>query len=96
MEARQLNHYTEVRFASFLSGGFTTMAMIDKPEKKLAKATLCTIEFLERFMIAHTICSQNFRSLPLPVNFSLFNAIFFVKSQCSLFSSKLSHLIFFF
>ena len=28
---------TEVRFASFLSGGFTTMAVINPPEKKLAK-----------------------------------------------------------
>jgi hypothetical protein len=30
---------TEVRFASFLSGGFTTMAVINPPEKKLA---ICT------------------------------------------------------
>ena len=30
---------TEVRFASFLSGGFTTMAVIDPPERKLAKRT---------------------------------------------------------
>ena len=28
---------TEVRFASFLSGGFTTMAIINPPERKLAK-----------------------------------------------------------
>ena len=28
---------TEVRFTSFLSGGFTTMAVINPPEKKLAK-----------------------------------------------------------
>ena len=32
-------HYIEVRFASFLSGGFTTMAVINPPEKKLAKRT---------------------------------------------------------
>ena len=32
-------HCTEVRFASFLSGGFTTMAVINPPEKKLAKRT---------------------------------------------------------
>ena len=31
--------HTEVRFASFLSGGFTTMAVINQPEKKLAKCT---------------------------------------------------------
>ena len=30
---------TDVRFASFLSGGFTTMAAINPPEKKLAKRT---------------------------------------------------------
>ena len=32
-------HYTEVRFASFLSGGFTTMTIINQPERKLAKRT---------------------------------------------------------
>ena len=32
-------HGTEVRFASFLSGGFTTMIVINPPEKKLAKRT---------------------------------------------------------
>ena len=32
-------HCTEVRFASFLSSGFTTMAVINPPEKKLAKRT---------------------------------------------------------
>ena len=30
---------TEVCFASFLSGGFTTMAVINPPERKLAKRT---------------------------------------------------------
>ena len=30
---------TEVRFASFLFGGFTTMAVINPPESKLAKRT---------------------------------------------------------
>jgi hypothetical protein len=30
---------TEVRFASFLSGGFTTMAVMNPPEKKLEKRT---------------------------------------------------------
>ena len=29
----------EVRFASFLSGGFTTGAVINPPERKLAKRT---------------------------------------------------------
>ena len=31
--------YTEVRFSSLLSGGFTTMAVINPPEKKLANRT---------------------------------------------------------
>ena len=30
---------TEVRFATFLSGGFATMALINPPESKLAKRT---------------------------------------------------------
>ena len=30
---------TEVHFDSFLSGGFTTMAVINPPERKLAKRT---------------------------------------------------------
>ena len=32
-------HVTEVHFASFLSGGITTMAVINPPEKKLANRT---------------------------------------------------------
>ena len=34
-----INDCTEVRFASFLSGGFTTMALINPPEWELAKRT---------------------------------------------------------
>ena len=34
-----VHHCTDVRFASLLSGGFTTMAVINPPEKKLAKRT---------------------------------------------------------
>ena len=33
------SHPTEVRFASFLSGGFTTMVVINQLEKRLAKRT---------------------------------------------------------
>ena len=32
-------HCTEVRFASFLFSGFTTMAVINSPENRLAKCT---------------------------------------------------------
>ena len=38
-QVSQLNHFTEVRFASFLSGGFTTMAVINPPKRKLEKRT---------------------------------------------------------
>ena len=34
-----MHHCTDVRFARFLSGGFTTMAVINPPERKLAKRT---------------------------------------------------------
>ena len=34
---RDFNHCTEVRFASFLSSIFTTMSVINPPERKLAK-----------------------------------------------------------
>ena len=36
---RQVHHCREVRFASFLSGGFTTMVVISPLERKLAKHT---------------------------------------------------------
>ena len=36
---KNYGHCTEVRFDSFLSGGFTTMAVINPPERKLAKGT---------------------------------------------------------
>ena len=32
-------HYTEVCFASFLSGGFITAIVVNPPERKLAKRT---------------------------------------------------------
>jgi hypothetical protein len=32
---------TEVRFVSFLSGGFITVAVMNPPEKKLEKTHLC-------------------------------------------------------
>ena len=36
---RKVAQCTEVRFASFNSGGFTIMAVINPPERKLAKHT---------------------------------------------------------
>ena len=49
-----LNHCTEVRFASFLSGGFTTMAVINPPERKLIKRTS-----VHWFKILLLICNVN-------------------------------------
>ena len=37
--AVQWCEYTGMHFASFLSGGFTTMAVMNPPEKKLEKHT---------------------------------------------------------
>ena len=39
VKSGSVDRSTEVRFASFLSGGFTTMAVINRPEMKLAKCT---------------------------------------------------------
>ena len=35
--AMETYHCTEVRFASFLSGGFNTAILVNPPEKKQAK-----------------------------------------------------------
>ena len=32
-------HHTDKGFVSFLSGGFTTLAVVNRPERKLAKRT---------------------------------------------------------
>jgi hypothetical protein len=44
------SHCIEVRFDSYLSGGFTTMAVINPPEKKLAKHTSVHCVTLDSFM----------------------------------------------
>ena len=38
-DSRGGRHCTEVRFASFLSGGFITAIVVNPPERKLAKRT---------------------------------------------------------
>ena len=49
-----------MRFASFLSGGFTTMAVINPPESKLAKRTSvrCTAGTQHRKKMNHASCSD--------------------------------------
>ena len=39
---------TEVRFASFLSGGFTTMAVMNPPENKLEKRTYSSLNICKQ------------------------------------------------
>ena len=43
-----VHHCREVRFASFLSGAFTTMEVINQPERKLAKRTSVHWSFFQR------------------------------------------------
>ena len=43
-----LYHCTEVRFACFLSGGFTNMAVINPSERKMAKCTSVPLQSLTR------------------------------------------------
>ena len=51
ISALYLHHCTVLHFASFLSGGFTTMAVINPPERNLAKRTSvhCKAEILTIF-----------------------------------------------
>ena len=55
-------HSAEVRFVSFLSGGFTTMAVINPAERKMAKRThvqwsgvVPIIQLKQIVQIIHTI-----------------------------------------
>ena len=45
-----LTHLTEVRFACFLSGGFTNMAVINPPKRKLAKCTFVHLPNRQRHL----------------------------------------------
>ena len=45
------NQCIEVRFDSFLSGGFTTMAVLNPPERKLAKRTSVQCILLDYLII---------------------------------------------
>ena len=53
--------YTEVRFASFLSGGFTTVIVINPPERKLAKHTSIHYIFLNILINYHNIIKLSFK-----------------------------------
>ena len=46
-----MKQLTEVRFPSLLSGGFTTMAVINPPERELAKRTSVQWQFFYREII---------------------------------------------
>ena len=51
-------HYTEVRFVSFLSGGFITAILVNPSETKLAKTHLCEVAWCE-FHHANTFLYRN-------------------------------------
>ena len=53
---------TEVRFACFLSGGFTNMAVINSPERKLAKRTSvqCGVTRLEIWGLRMAQCTYHY------------------------------------
>ena len=62
-------HCTEVRFASLLSDGFTTMAVINPPEEKLANRTsvhcayLVLVFFQQPMNNLIVICLSPFKTL---------------------------------
>ena len=70
-------HCTEVRFASFLSGEFTTMTVMNPPERKLEKRTSvhCGQGVLRRYIHSK-----------VPFNFSPLEVMTFVNKNniCSL------------
>ena len=47
---QRLHHCTEVHFANFLSGGFIIMAVIDPPEKKMAKRSFVHCLVLKAYL----------------------------------------------
>ena len=53
--SRYEDQCTEVRFASLLSGGFTTTAVINPPERNWQNASLCSV----------LLCPSSFDSLLL-------------------------------
>ena len=80
-----LNHCTEVRFASFLSGGFTTTAVINPPERKLSKRNSVHWHHFENLYKKGSFF--NYRRKPIPKTKSVFS---FFKDHCPLMNPDLS------
>ena len=59
-------HCTEVRFVSFLSGGFTTMTVINLPERKLAKRT--SMKCMSSFICIQKICEISMWHMSIRLN----------------------------
>ena len=51
--SKELNHFTEVRFASFLSGGFITAVVVNKSVRALVKSWGDS-EFVGKFEVENT------------------------------------------
>ena len=74
-----LGHCTEVRFASFLSGEITTTAVINPPDRKLAKHT--SVQKLP-FCKLRPYLSKSLKSTAVIIfNHKLIIYVFIVKSQ---------------
>ena len=56
---------TEVRFKSFFSGGFTTMAIMNPPEKKLEKRTFVQRAFFSSKRPAQLKRNEKFVRRPI-------------------------------
>ena len=81
----KLIQYTEVRLASFFSGDFTTMAVINPPEKNWKNAPLCSSLIWSPWVAWHRKIKIWTEEKKL---FSNENEVF--KPQTSIFSTKLN------
>ena len=72
----QVHHCTEVRFVCFFSGDFTTMAVINPPEKKLETHTSVHCQFL---LLRH-FCRNGLLSLNFAFSTSQLNLVVFFEN----------------
>ena len=60
--APDLAHCAEVRFASFLSGGFITAIVVNPPERKLVKRTSVQFRLITMFLYLNAISNSAFQA----------------------------------
>ena len=76
---------TEVHFASFLSGGFTTVAVINQPERKLTKRT--SVQYGAVTTIAYKKLTENVLMLGTQ-SFCILACVYFISSFTYHFSAN--------